>query len=290
MYHGQEASDLIYSGISSKHPFFAGRLGSTELWCLLNYLSINDNKSMYFKSIEFIRGERQSFWWEPHGLVAIQRLSGFFPATHQLVERYCELLLDCFTDVDVLGSWLTSERYLDKRLGHVKKIPLQDLEPYFHEKPWSFALEGKKVLVVHPFASSIKLQYQNRSVLFRNSCVLPEFHLDTVQAVQSIANNKNGFNTWFEAYEYMKAQIGLKDFHVAILGCGAYGFPLASWIKRNGNKAIHLGGATQLLFGIRGKRWDHHGLYMPLFNEHWIHPSEDERPPDYTVVEEGCYW
>ena len=45
-------------------------------------------------------------------------------------------------------------------------------------------------------------------------------------------------------------------FDVAIIGCGAYGMPLAAMLKQAGKQAIHLGGATQLLFGIKGKRWE----------------------------------
>ena len=46
------------------------------------------------------------------------------------------------------------------------------------------------------------------------------------------------------------------EFDVSIVGCGAYGFPLANEIKKKGKVAIHLTGATQLMFGIVGKRWE----------------------------------
>jgi threonine dehydrogenase-like Zn-dependent dehydrogenase len=36
-------------------------------------------------------------------------------------------------------------------------------------------------------------------------------------------------------------EIGKIDFDVAILGCGAYGLPLAAAIKGMGKQAIHLG-------------------------------------------------
>ena len=54
----------------------------------------------------------------------------------------------------------------------------------------------------------------------------------------------------------MQKEIDKIDFDIAILGCGAYGYPLASYIKSIGKKAIHIGGATQLIFGIKGKRWE----------------------------------
>ena len=50
----------------------------------------------------------------------------------------------------------------------------------------------------------------------------------------------------------MKNQIVKTDFDIAIIGAGAYGFSLAAFIKKIGKKAVHLGGPTQVLFGIKG--------------------------------------
>jgi hypothetical protein len=55
------------------------------------------------------------------------------------------------------------------------------------------------VLVIHPFADSIEAQYRRRELLFDNPGVLPDFHLKTVRAVQSLAGNKAPFNDGFEA-------------------------------------------------------------------------------------------
>ena len=83
-------------------------------------------------------------------------------------------------------------------------------------------------------------------------------------------------------------------------GCGAYGFPLAAHAKRKGKKAVHLGGALQLLFGIKGKRWEvaeyakNWGLpkdaYLSLFNESWVRPSQKEMVLNASKIEGGCYW
>ena len=58
---------------------------------------------------------------------------------------------------------------------------------------------------------------------------------------------------------------------------------------------MHLGGATQLLFGIRGKRWEDENYnkqynYSALMNEYWVRPSEDEIPDGAKKVEGACYW
>jgi hypothetical protein len=130
-------------------------------------------------------------------------------------------------------------------------VPLRALEPYYHRAPWSEALGGRTVLVVHPFSNSIARQYSRRSVLFRDERILPAFELRVLQAVQSLVTAPPRFDTWFDAYEHMCAEISGIDFDVALLGCGAYGLPLAAHVKRLGKKSVHLGGALQILFGIK---------------------------------------
>ena len=128
--------------------------------------------------------------------------------------------------------------------------------------------------------------------MFSDIDFLPQMELMTMKAVQTIAGQKdNRFRNWFEALEYMHQETQKYDYDIAILGCGAYGFPLAARIKRDGKKAIHMGGATQILFGIKGKRWEHHEVISNLFNEYWIKPSEQETPKRRDRIEDnGCYW
>ena len=169
----------------------------------------------------------------------------------------------------------------------------QALEPYYHENPWSEALAGKVVLVIHPFADAITKQYeQNRAKLFADSKILPTFILKTIKAVQSIADNKQQtpFKDWFEAHSHMCNQINATDFDVAIIGAGAYGLPLASHVKSLGKQAIHMCGATQILFGVFGSRWETNPIINGFQNAHWIRPSADETPKGAGKVENACYW
>ncbi|MCD7883766.1 MAG: hypothetical protein LUI87_08725 [Lachnospiraceae bacterium] len=80
------------------------------------------------------------------------------------------------------------------------------------------------------------------------------------------------------------------DFDVAIIGAGAYGLPLAAYCKERGAQAIQMSGATQILFGIKGKRWDDHPFISSLYNEYWVRPNESETPPLKQKVEGGSYW
>ena len=57
-----------------------------------------------------------------------------------------------------------------------------------------------------------------------------------------------------------------------------------------GKAGIHLGGATQILFGIKGQRWRDIKEFQPFFNEHWTDPIESEKPEKRNLVEGACYW
>ncbi|MEO6303492.1 MAG: hypothetical protein ABIP51_09975 [Bacteroidia bacterium] len=288
-FSGQAASDHIKHLILSGKSLMVARFGSVEMECLtIGYLK--NKNSIIANSFEYIKSKINHFWWTDEIIRQMHNNAGFFPPTTNNLERFSELMLNDLKELDVLGSWLENEKYFEKELKATTKIPLQDLEPYFHAQPWTQALKGKKVLVIHPYSSSICNQYKKRELLFKNKDILPEFELITMRSVQSIAGSDTNYKNWFEALDHMKTQIDRTDFDFAIIGCGAYGFPLAAHIKRKGKQAIHLGGATQILFGIKGKRWEEIEFFKNLFNEHWAKPLEEETPVNSKNVENGCYW
>lgn len=289
-YTSQESSDIIKKYIESDEPFMVSRFGSIELDCL-DFYKISKT-STFNKYIKYIKGDIDSVGWSEDLISRMQNNAGLFPTNKENLERFSELMLNEIKNVDVLGSWLDKENNFNEELSHVKTVKLLDLEPYYHENPWSSSLKGKTVLVIHPFVESIKVQYSKRNLLFKNEDVLPDFKLKTYKPIQSLAGNHESleFIDWFQALEFMKNDIKAIEFDVAIIGCGAYGFPLASYIKKIGKKSIHLGGATQILFGIIGKRWELEYDMSNFFNENWIRPNNDERPKDFDKVENGCYW
>jgi hypothetical protein len=289
MFSNKEYSNsLIYDYLNSDQPCMIARFGSTEMLCLVNYLGVKNSNKNY---LDFIKGRSSPWWWEESTINQMQSWSGFFPNDVNLIEQFCELMMQDIKEIDVLGSWLNQEILFSKELVESKRIILEDMEPFFSLNPWTRALKGKKVLIVHPFAETINEQYKKRNLLFSND-LLPEFDLKTIKAVQSVAGEPTGFNDWFEALEFMKSQISAVDFDICIIGCGAYGLPLAAHVKRLGKKSIHLAGATQLLFGIKGKRWEQFIVwpYTNLFNRHWVRPAKNEKPTNAVVVEGACYW
>jgi hypothetical protein len=93
----------------------------------------------------------------------------------------------------------------------------------------------------------------------------------------------------------MKTKIDNEEYDICLIGCGAYGFHLAAHVKRKGKKAVHIGGSLQLLFGIRGNRWEDENYndvynYSKLMNKYWVKPNDNEKPIGSDNVEGSCYW
>lgn len=293
-YRKEKAANLLTQKILEGKPLLVTRFGANELNCTLNYYFIN--KRLVVKLLNIVKGIPYIFKIKDSVIISMKNNAGFFSASSPSLKRYSQMTIDELKHIDILASWLNHEQFLFHLLpSNHARIRIRDLSPVTNPNtPWTTALRGKKVLVIHPFEESIKSQYKKRKLLFDDENMLPEFELITLKAVQSIAGNGNitGFADWFEALEHMKSEINSKQFDIAILGCGAYGMPLGVHIKKIGKQAIHIGGETQILFGIKGKRWEGptYNYQNICYNEHWIRPLDCDIPKNAEKVENGCYW
>ena len=272
----KELNEHVSSYIISGKPFMMARFGAVELFNM--------------RTAEFHLTSKEQ--------KACQQLytnAGFFPNDPSLLPRFNQVMTDACKQTDVLGIWqMPCEDYFIRK--YCKDLRgtcrLISIEPWRYEFPWSAALKGKKVLVIHPFEDSIQAQYLNREHLFPGTDILPEFELKTLKAVQTSGTaSDDRFETWFDALDWMCRECEKIDFDIALLGCGAYGFPLAAHIKKMGKQAIHLGGCLQILFGLKGRRWDEgEPDIVAMYNDYWHYPLQNEIPTGSGDIEGGTYW
>lgn len=215
-----------------------------------------------------------------------------------LIERYGKLLSDSYQNIDIFACWYRTfhEAKLMRKLARREAVGTSEqvLECFLDgQNAWIQKLAGKKVLVVTAFAKTTEQQYQKRLDVFPDG-FLPEFELKTFQSVwyDNDAGKDERFPTWFDALDYMISEIDKIDYDIALLGCGAFGTPIISHMKQQGKQAIYVGGILQLLFGIRGSRWDDpsYSAYHAKFNEHWVYPGDDNKPVNADKLEGGCFW
>jgi hypothetical protein len=281
---GQAVSDLISEAILNKSPFMLSRFGSEEISWYVHYKLLS--KSYPLRVASFITCKTNT--WRSEGKI-IDNMT-VVPKSIETTESFITAMDHAIPQIDLLGSWLKLEQsdHIKLRIS-TQYTFLVDIEPYYHEKPWSASLKGKKVLVIHPMVKTIVQQYSKRKWLFSDENVLPEFELLTLQAKYF---DDPIYNTWQKIYDYYLDSVAKSDFDVAILGCGSWGMPVASQIKKMGKVAIHLGGATQVLFGIIGSRWEEQypGFKYKFMNESWVRPSEDETPAWASQYDGKSYW
>lgn len=280
VYSQKDANELVKTALLSSNSFIFGRHGTNEVQIALHALM--REKQITETAITSAEQKGQC------------EHSGLFSVNDETLSRFNRLLIEATQRTDIYGSlWLIGESYYIKHyLPKESIVTHTNMMDFWHyEEPFTYALKGQKVLVVHYLAEQIKEQYKKRELLFGNPKVLPEFKLMAMPAVQTIAGTRDPrFETWFEALDYMYEETKKFDYDVALLGCGAYGMPLASKLKKDGKKVIYMGGVLQMLFGIKGKRWDDEPKAAALYNEYWVNPDPTLKPTGAATVEGGCYW
>jgi len=267
--------------LRERQPFAAGKIGGAELMAL----EYQDHR---------VRPPWPPGWSWKRPARRIMNNAGFFPLEKKAFEKWHETMVGAVAATDFLCSWQTDpylkiyEEALIHRLAPTsRQLPLEQLG-----RPLLPFLVPFRWLVVSPFTTSIRRQLprlkevhdpQGRSPV---DWSLPASTCQLVRCPFQAHLEPSPYSTWQEGLEKLSAEVEACDFEVAFIGAGAWSLPLAARIKAMGRSAIHFGGETQLLFGIKGKRWENYGIY----NDAWISADPSEMPLHRDRVEQGCYW
>ena len=303
IHNSGKGNEIIGELIRQQKPVAIGKIGSNELKAILIY-----NNRYRCNRITVSRILRQSpelatkdIKWLPfyRGNHQFKYCAGIFPDTPSVFERFSQIYIDSLQEMDLLAVWYNrGEARTIKDFAPSAQLmnTLKPLEqPYFNHHPWTQHLKNKKVLVVHPFTDTIKYQYHRRHLVWSNfdQEVLPEFELKTLRVPQNAAVETPWFKDWFETLNYLKHEIMQYEFDICIVGAGGWSIPLITYVKSLGKTGIHLGGSTQILFGIKGGRWDLRNKFQLLYNENWIRVLDSELP-DISKVDKinlsDQYW
>ena len=274
--HFEEAHRLIGGAILQQIPFACGKLGGTE------------TRAIYHTDRLFQIPFLRSMSWRKYA-EQLFLLSGVYPICREIFYGFAEIykseVLPC---VDYLYLWqgnkkevALASRYAAQAAWSVGYI--SDFIP----NSWIQALRGKRVLVISPFSGTIQEQYKKRAFLWPSLPETPpDFELKTLSCPLYSHLVPPRHSDWKSALDFLKGEMDMIDYDVLLVGAGAWGLPLATHAKSRGKVGIHMGGAVQLVFGIKGGRWDSYGIY----NEHWVYPDSRETPQGVEQIEGACYW
>lgn len=225
--------------------------------------------------------------------------SGLYPFNEINFVKFINLYLKSMNNISIFAEWFIDDKgnFRDRKILNEYspvslKVPLRTLEPFYFDEPWSEELKDKRVLVINPFAETIKKQFKIKEKIWKNKKILPDFELKTLRCSFSAGISKPEYDNWFKALDvYKKEILNIKPDFV-IVGAGGWSLPLVSFCKINKISAVHMGGGVQILFGIKGSRWKNHPINK-CFNEYWVFPSKEETPLDCHKLTGGdsfCYW
>ena len=132
----------------------------------------------------------------------------------------------------------------------------------------------QNLLAISPFTDSIKSQHSRRTDIWKsNPKWRPTTSCGPSRRPWPPLSTASPYPDWKTGLDDMRSQMDTIDFDLAIIGAGAWSLPLAVHAKRLGKVGIHLGGPTQLMFGIRGGRWKTMADHSQCFNRAWIRPG-----------------
>jgi hypothetical protein len=271
----EDSVKYLINGITSDEPFAAGKIGVNELKCVYGYV---------YK------------FWNAGTLKVLYHGNGIFPPTDEMTNVFIKEFCKSIPNINALPLWTPfniqfEEYFINTVNKNCTFIEVRSLESYYSDEPWTEYLENKKVLIISPFIDSIQKQYNKKELIWKDQRILPNFELKTLKHQLSPALGiPSKYSSWIEMITDLKKQISLIDFDVALIGTGGSSLPLVSYCKKIGKKAVHLGGSLQILFGIKGYRWDQKPHVNCFYNQNWIRPSGEEIPPYFKKHEDGCYW
>jgi hypothetical protein len=276
----------ILLAFGSGKPFTVGKIGANELnsmWYM--FLKENDMNHPYIP-------------YETRFLFNITRQAGIYPDNQEFVDTFLKRFHSYLKDLDICAIWNQTPEFemnvMKTCNPNFKQIELIDIEPFNFDIHWSYCLRGKKVLVISSLSKSIETQYKIKDKVWPNG-LLPDFELITLpfptmyylvnpdKQKEYPENSLKLLDTFIDKMKEI-------DFDIVLVGAGAYSIPLIVEAKRIGKIGIHLGGGLQIVFGIKGCRWDNHQKISKFFNSHWKRPYPEEIPENSQIVEGSAYW
>ena len=228
--------------------------------------------------------------------------AGIFPDS--IIPIWCERSIAATSDADVLATgWFEPLKDAEQMVlkgwnCKAIQIPLRSLEPYYvpSEERWTRFLKGQTVSVVSCFTETMRGQLEKLDKLFPSEVFPSNITWRFVQTGHP-PRVAEGINEWpshiknsIDAVDWIVSNVIEHGSRFALIGCGGIGMLVALKLKERGIISIVLGGAIQVLFGIKGRRWKNHSVISKFWNEYWVSPSEDETPAGCSAIEGGCYW
>ena len=272
----QNDQEYIATQIALTEPCFIGRIAGVEL--LIAY-------------------QLQTHYPQAHLIQELENNAGIYVKDTTSLLLYADMLIRSYDSCTAIAEWTgkvqeitgKGQEFIQKRTPTIKKIDALSLEPYYFADSWMPAMKGKRVLIIHPFVTTIQSQLSHLAELFPGQSWFEGCTFQFAKPPVTLAGNHQGID-WKVQYDTFIDQLNsMQEYDIALVAAGGYGMLIAAHVFSQKKQVLYIGGALQIFFGIIGKRWFDNKEVLKQMNDSWVRPNK-ERPANSTRVEKGCYW
>jgi len=224
-------------------------------------------------------------------------------SSNESISKYSTMFLTSFAQCELYGAWAPFDGVYSG-IQHAHKIlddtfkkkdtfypEAFDIFHYIYSTPWTFALKGKRILIISNFEESIKEKIHSRKEIYGID-LFPDCKIITIRPPQTQGSEQSDeFDVELSRFTTRLDKIK-NDYDIALVSCGGYGNLVCSHIFNSGKSAIYVGGVLQMYWGILGNRWfnDRPDIIRLFLNKHWTRAKDSEKPANHKNIECSCYW
>jgi hypothetical protein len=290
----EDSTQWLYNTIAnSKNGLAIAKIGSFELNAIIFYLRRKQSKEPYPEEIRLSITVNNGLW-------EIEDLT-----LDESIDVWAHSILKALEYMDGISPWnpmnpLEEMMIIRNCCPQAKQLDLLSLEPYYtKDKEYSLLMTNGPIAVISPFAKSIKQQWEKRDKLFPGHMWSKEQKIIPIQAFYGPYLNRFGGLSYptevlskgpLAAVDYYVNEVKKSGAKYCFVGITAIAILIVAELKKSGIIAIHTGGATQIMFGVKGMRWKQMDFFRKLFNDEWVDPLSEETPTEAKRVEGGCFW
>jgi len=256
----------IIDALNGKEPLSIIRLGNVEASALLTkdgsiYPKMKTNAGFFGDEEEFKK-------WKAMMLRAL-------------------LNADCNLRVVTCNSFFVCDDVLTQLNIFIPTLPyVEDLGYYI---TMLNSLKTSNIGFVSYFKKDIERQLPKMEWIHKKRPITNDYKKwKIIKSENTISGNEPEDKTWNEVYDDLLKRSLEADCDIYFVSCGCYGVPLCADLKLAGKKAYYVGGFLQLLFGLKGNRWEDRKIVSQYYNKYWRFP--EEKPKNAESVENSCYW
>jgi len=282
--------NLLQDALSTNKGLLVGKIGTIE--CSVIHAAMYLNHSKVPPSLREI----------------LEKNAGVFPNDDKSMLAWAREAKEALYLSDCLAlGWYENTRQKEEDIlqslpWNNTRVNLRSLEPYYPppEERWTNLLEDQEVCVVTSFTQSAQNQVklgEEKVWPGSNGSIWPtstKWHWVQTGYAPILAQGRAGWEespeSWHEAVVWVVEEVLKTKARIVLIGCGGLGLLIGAKLKQHGKICMVLGGSIQVLFGIKGRRWEHHDVISKFWNPSWTWPREEEIPRGASEVEKSCYW